>query len=419
MDGAYSVRVLLVESNEDLRFAYARYLAKAGFVVDDVGDLPDAEHAIAATDYDAAVFGYLFASGDGLSYVRNQRAAGWQVPVLLLSVVDRVDDGAVPASALQTVQDQLVYPVSPAEVVVRVRKLIDRPTRPAAGTLLRVGNLEIDPERHEVRHDGKQVKLTRREFAALELLAVNEGVPVSEPDLLGYVWPDSTTPAPPAVDLLILGLRRKLDSSITVQRVWGDGGYQLTVLPAASVAELDLPVTIYLSDATGHELVQAAVEELLSTAGVAIVDRDDPVLGSWFRRMRARARAAASSDLARSAATSAAHALDSRLVLAQDATVTATMMQNLGPVLGALQPTKDAVIRVGALLIVKVEWTVAVHQLTAAQQLILDHQPHLLTSPHHILDALNVHLDMRDSPTSTALQQAESGVDGPGEVRKG
>jgi hypothetical protein len=65
------------------------------------------------------------------------------------------------------------------------------------------------------------------------------------------------------------------------------------------------------------------------------------------------------------------------------------MMQNLGPVLGSLQPTKDAVIRVGALLIVKVEWTVAVHQLTAAQQLLLDHQPQLLTSPHDILAALH------------------------------
>jgi len=61
----------------------------------------------------------------------------------------------------------------------------------------------------------------------------------------------------------------------------------------------------------------------------------------------------------------AAHAADLRVALAQDATVTATMLQNLGPVIEALQPTKDAVLRVGALLIVKVDWTIVVHRLTA------------------------------------------------------
>lgn len=68
--------------------------------------------------------------------------------------------------------------------------------------------------------------------------------------------------------------------------------------------------------------------------------------------------------------------------------VTATMLQNLGPVITALQPTKDAVIRVGALLIVKRNWDVAVVQLTAAQQLQLDHQPHLAAAPHEILATL-------------------------------
>ena len=84
------------------------------------------------------------------------------------------------------------------------------------------------------------------------------------------------------------------------------------------------------------------------------------------------------------------HALDSRLVLAQDAEVTARLLQNLGPVLGALQPTKDAVIRVGALLIVKVDWTVNIFQLTAAQQARLDHHPQLARSPHEIVAVLNL-----------------------------
>ncbi|WP_156960427.1 response regulator transcription factor [Amycolatopsis taiwanensis] len=173
-------------------------------------------------------------------------------------------------------------------------------------------------------------------------------------------------------------------------------------------ATATLPVTIYLGEESGHELVQAAVENLVRLAGGEIVGRDDPVLGSWFRRMRARMRPAAS-RLGRETALMAAHALDSRLVLAQDATVTATMMQNLGPVLTSLQSTKDAVIRVGALLIVKVEWTVAVHQLTAAQQLVLDHRPQLLTSPQDILAALRTENGHEELPGKA--RSGAAGVD--------
>jgi len=90
------------------------------------------------------------------------------------------------------------------------------------------------------------------------------------------------------------------------------------------------------------------------------------------------------------AALTGVHAADSRLVLAQDAEVTARLLQNLGPVIGSLQPTKDAVLRVGALLIVKVDWAVSVFQLTAAQQARLDHHPKLASTPHEIVEALQL-----------------------------
>jgi hypothetical protein len=149
-----------------------------------------------------------------------------------------------------------------------------------------------------------------------------------------------------------------------------------------------LPVTIYLSQEAIHDRVEAAVDDLLATAGLRIVARDKPVIGSWSRSMRARPGRAARSPAAGEMTNVMLHAADTRLVLAQDAVTTANLMQQLGPVLTALHPTKDAVLRVGALLIVKVDWIVTVHQLTAAQQLKLDHRPQLATSPHEIIAAL-------------------------------
>jgi hypothetical protein len=157
---------------------------------------------------------------------------------------------------------------------------------------------------------------------------------------------------------------------------------------ASAVA--DLPVVIYLSDETIHEQVEAAVDELLARANRHIVWKDTPVIGSWFRAMRATLAQLVRSPAGREAALSAAHAADSRLILAQDAYVTATFLQNLGPVITSLQPTKDAVLRVGALLIVKVDWTVQVFQLTAAQQITLDHRPQLATRPHEIIEVLQL-----------------------------
>jgi hypothetical protein len=151
-----------------------------------------------------------------------------------------------------------------------------------------------------------------------------------------------------------------------------------------------LPLTIYLSDGASHADVEQAVEDLLATAGLRITDRAEPVIGSWFRRMTARAKQGLQSPMAQEAVLTGVHVADSRLVLAQDALVTAQLLQNLGPVIASLQPTKDAVLRVGALLIVKVDWAVSVFQLTAAQQARLDHQPHLASTPREIVAALQL-----------------------------
>jgi hypothetical protein len=116
----------------------------------------------------------------------------------------------------------------------------------------------------------------------------------------------------------------------------------------------------------------------------------EPVMGGWFRSIKAVVKSAVSTPVGQEALLTAVHVADSRLVQAQGAYVTATLLHNVAPVLQALQPTKDAVVRAGALLIVKVDWVVQVHQLTAAQQAILDHRQQLAASPTEIIAALQL-----------------------------
>ena len=105
-------------------------------------------------------------------------------------------------------------------------------------------------------------------------------------------------------------------------------------------------VSIYLADEPIHAHVEAAVEAWLASAGLAVEERDPPVLGSWFRRLRAGLERAVDSGPAEDVAPTV-HAVDIHLSVYQDAQVTALLLQNLGPVIASLQPTKDAVIRAG------------------------------------------------------------------------
>lgn len=147
-----------------------------------------------------------------------------------------------------------------------------------------------------------------------------------------------------------------------------------------------VPVAIYLSDQAVHDAAERAVTDLAESADLVIASRQPPVTGSWFRRMRAVLRSPAGEEVL----ATALHAADSRLALRPDAEVAAMLLQNLGPVITALQPTKDAIVRVGAVLIVKTDWMVVVHQLTSRQQLVLDHLPSLETAPHLILHELGL-----------------------------
>jgi hypothetical protein len=172
-------------------------------------------------------------------------------------------------------------------------------------------------------------------------------------------------------------VREHLESAIRI----------LQELQAPAPAELrSFPVTIFLSDDAIHDQVERAVDVLVESADLVIASRQPPVTGSWFRRMRAVLRSPAGEEVL----ATTAHIADSRFALRPDAEVTAMLLQNLGPVITALHPTKDAAVRVGALLIVKVDWTVVVHQLTPRQQLVLDHSPGLETVPHEILHALGL-----------------------------
>ncbi|HEV8561559.1 MAG TPA: hypothetical protein VGR06_35010 [Actinophytocola sp.] len=113
-----------------------------------------------------------------------------------------------------------------------------------------------------------------------------------------------------------------------------------------------------------------------------------------------RTRAVLSTSQAKEVRDTALHGLEASTVQRHDAINTATMMKHVGPLIASLKDQKNAVIRIGALLLVKNDGHLVVHQLTAAQQLKLDHQPQLAEEPLTILDVLEVPATPADQTTN-------------------
>jgi hypothetical protein len=150
-----------------------------------------------------------------------------------------------------------------------------------------------------------------------------------------------------------------------------------------------LPVSVYLADAGIHYPVQAAATKALAAAGLRIHSADDPVLGSWFRHLRAAVDDTSYSPAARGGTLTATRTR-AGLALTQDAMITSALLENADAVITALLPTRDAVVRLGAVLIVKANGAPVIAELTPAQQARLDSDPSLAAAPRKIAAALGI-----------------------------
>ncbi len=157
------MRVLLVEDEHRIAQFIRQGLSEAGYAVDvvDEGKM-GLEYALAA-DYDAILLDLLLPGRDGLSVLRQIRAEGKKTPVLLLTARDAVED-RVKGLDLGA-DDYLTKPFAFPELLARLRALLRRPPLQLE-TVLRIGDLELDTVRREVRRAGRLIELSPREFLA-------------------------------------------------------------------------------------------------------------------------------------------------------------------------------------------------------------------------------------------------------------
>jgi two-component system OmpR family response regulator len=213
------MRILLVEDDVKLARALARGLRRHAYAVDVADDGDQALAHCTVYDYDLVVLDVMLPGRDGFSVCRALRARGAGQPVLMLTARDAVDDRIHGLDA--GADDYLPKPFDFGELLARLRALVRRvpAERPAR---LEVGELVVDPARHEVRWRGAPVRLTAREFAVLEHLARHAGEVVTRTALLDHVWDENYLGSTNIVDQYVGALRRKLGATL-IQTVRGSG----------------------------------------------------------------------------------------------------------------------------------------------------------------------------------------------------
>lgn len=208
-------RILVADDDHKQADLVRRYLEREGHVVVVVGDGRSAIEETRRRQPDLLVLDVMMPRVDGLDVCRVIRAES-DVPIILLTARSTEDDLLLGLDL--GADDYVTKPYSPRELLARVRVALRRaPTlvQGDVGALLRVGRLEVDTLRHELRVDGRLVECTPTEFRILACMAEQPGRAFRRQELLDGAFGFDHYALDRTVDVHVMNLRRKIEHDPT------------------------------------------------------------------------------------------------------------------------------------------------------------------------------------------------------------
>ncbi|MEU4427459.1 response regulator transcription factor [Actinoplanes sp. NPDC024001] len=219
-----TARILVADDDPKHAQLIRLYLEKEGHQVLTVGDGRAALEQARSRRPDLVVLDVMMPLVDGLDVCRILRA---ESDVAIVMVTARSSENDMLLGLDIGADDYLSKPVSPRELTARIRALLRRTRGGEAAEVLRVGGLEVDAPRFEVRVDDTPVRLTAKEFGIVELLAREPGRVFTRGQILDKVFGFENEVSERTVDAHVVNLRRKIEKNPAepqyVQTVYGRG----------------------------------------------------------------------------------------------------------------------------------------------------------------------------------------------------
>lgn len=213
------MRVLVVEDHAALARQVTEALVEAGFVADHAADGEEGLFLGETEPYDAVVLDLGLPRLDGLSVLKRWRAAGRDMPVLILTARDGWSEKVAGLNA--GADDYLAKPFVMAELIARLQALVRR-AHGRSQPQIRLGRLLVDTAAQRVLLDGAATRLTGLEYRLLAYLALHAGQVVSKTELTEHLYAQDFDRDSNTLEVIVGRLRRKLGDGF-IETVRGQG----------------------------------------------------------------------------------------------------------------------------------------------------------------------------------------------------
>ena len=225
------MRILVVEDEKKINDIIVKTLKQEKYGVDSCFDGEEALDYIFSVEYDIILLDIMLPKKNGFEVMESMRKKGIKTPVLFLTARDQIED-RVKGLDLGA-DDYLVKPFAFEELLARIRVVLRKNSVSGedSGNILKIANLTVDCNKHEVLRDEISIKLSAKEFSILEYMMRNKGRVVSKEKIEEHVWDFDYEGGSNIVEVYIKFLRKKVDNDFspklihTIRR----GGYILKV----------------------------------------------------------------------------------------------------------------------------------------------------------------------------------------------
>ena len=217
------MRILIVEDDKKVGAFLQKGLREEHYAVDICRDGQEALYCAQVNTYDVIILDIMLPGMDGFTICSKLRQSSILTPIIMLTAKDSLEDKITGLS--DGADDYLTKPFSFEELLARIRALLRR-NQDYKTSVLKVGDLELDPWWRKVTRSGRDIVLTGKEYALLEYLMRNRGRIVTQSMIIEHVWDMNYEGTSNIVNVYINHLRKKIDNGFEeklIQTIRGHG----------------------------------------------------------------------------------------------------------------------------------------------------------------------------------------------------